>query len=251
MSKDNNKEIPNPWGHSISFAANIKPKNEDDVTSTGIVATCTCGEWKHEFPNDADAEYIGDVLQAHRDTHPLMPLSIAEIECGETDDEHQIAMVFAVPGAGEDPVHMTITVSKKIYKDGAQLAKHIGSVGSPIHFETFARRRKFKKESESRGMKMVEVPLSHDLAKSVLSMLDEVRREHGNDDDPGVALFEQQDAHKSIVDHLTGFLNEGPTPDIVRGPDGELRWQMPKDTGIPEPTDEGLFHSDTEQDRTP
>jgi len=70
----------------------------------------------------------------HMESHPLPPVSTAAL------GDDSVVLVMAIPGSGDSPVHMSITVSMEVYEDGARLARHLGSIGSPQHFQIFEQR---------------------------------------------------------------------------------------------------------------
>lgn len=102
----------------------------------GLQAYCTCLDYKRDWPPDTEALAMASAASDHIHTHPNAPLSIVQVTTGD------VIMVFNVPSMVDDePIHMTVTVSDKVYDDNYALANHLGVIGSALHFEAERQRK--------------------------------------------------------------------------------------------------------------
>jgi hypothetical protein len=188
--------IPKPWDNEIQ----VRPSENDD-NKGGLTAFCTCGGYEQEYPARADTLDMAAEAAGHYRSHPLKPLSAVQI--GDADET--VIMVIDVPGHGEvEHVHMTLSVTKAVFDDNIALAKFLGPIGSPIHFEAEQRRRYAEEHeghmalhmlSHARGVNEVRdiENIAESIARNTQGFLDFIR---GNNLSgmaaPGVALFEDQ-----------------------------------------------------------
>lgn len=210
-NSNSKKPMPKPWEHKISLAVDRITSDIDDesVEVRGLIARCSCGDFEFPFPENSASDVISGHIEPHFDTHPLAPLSIAET------GGHNIVLVMAVPGPTEDPVHMSVSVPKQIWEDGAALGQYLGMIGSPVHFRSEKQRRGFYDRANADGFHVVEMPLPKiGGIADIFSFLDTLRGgTHQETGEPGVAMFDAPEP-----EHMTGFLNQ---PDTLLDDIGE------------------------------
>lgn len=179
---------PKPWNNKISIDISTEQLGGEQpdhamILRQILVASCTCGDYKEAFPGDTDLVGILARAQPHMDSHPMEPQSMCQLGNGD------VAMVFAVPGLGEEKtVHMTITVTEEVWNDSVQLAKHIGLIGSPTHFQAEEDRRALEARHQ-RGHEHYfhAIPVE---PHQIQGILDQLRAQAG---DAGVAFFQRDE----------------------------------------------------------
>lgn len=151
MDKNVSKNIK-PWEHRLRLDVNTTWTFADGPRVDGMIAACSCGNFEFPFADGTDPGDVLERAEPHMESHPMPPLSIAHV------GEDGVALVMAVPGPDNSPVHMTVTVSREVYDDGERLAGHLGTIGSPMHFQISEHRDRIAGAMKDMGFRRIEVP---------------------------------------------------------------------------------------------
>lgn len=159
------RENRKPWEHTIQVGINWMENLDGTRDAVGMLATCTCGNFSFPFEEGIDPTIVLDHTTPHVDSHPMPPVSTAAL------GDDSVVLVMAVPGPDNSPVHMSISVGKDVYDDGEKLAHHLGTIGSPLHFQILEQRSSLHDRMKGMGFHAVPLPSGTGGIESVLEML--------------------------------------------------------------------------------
>ena len=222
MTDQPKKENRKPWDHTIrigiNHVLNVEGQPVYGSEVQGMVATCTCGEFAFPFAEGTDPEMVIRSTAPHMESHPLPPVSTAAL------GDDSVVLVMAIPGSGDSPVHMSITVSMEVYEDGARLARHLGSIGSPQHFQIFEQRQELTDRMRGAGFHAISLPSGIGGIEKILDML----RNTGHE----IQKVEYMEPDGTVHPLLKPPGDHSPTSatDIQRSEDGDLGFGI---TGFP------------------
>lgn len=198
------RENRKPWEHTIQVGINWLENLDGTRDAAGMLASCTCGRFSFPFAEGMDPAVVLDHTTPHVESHPMPPISTAAL------GDDSVVLVMAVPGPDNSPVHMSISVSKEVYDDGEKLAHHLGTIGSPLHFQILEQRASFHERVKGMGFHSVPLPPGVNGIQKVLDTL----RGYGHVIDR-IDYMEPDGTVRPIeIPGLTGLRNE---PDIKLG----------------------------------
>lgn len=159
------RENRKPWEHTIQVGINWMENLDGTRDAVGMLATCTCGKFSFPFEEGIDPTIVLEHTTPHVDSHPMPPVSTAAL------GDDSVVLVMAVPGPDNSPVHMSISVGKDVYDDGEKLAHHLGTIGSPLHFQILEQRSSLHDRMKGMGFHAVPLPSGMGGIERVLEML--------------------------------------------------------------------------------
>lgn len=166
--------FPMPWEHTIKMrVAKTYPEVQGGelVEVDHIEAYCTCLQYNQVWSADEDALRIAEHASDHLSNHPAEPMSVCQL------GDESFVIVMAVPGPRPDePVHMSIAVSKETFFDGQALMRHLGPIGSSVHFK-LDQHRKFHAGFDMQVLKVDPRQMPGGV-QSIIEMLREKAREN-------------------------------------------------------------------------